>query len=61
MRALKVESCIASLRNLSLSELNEVGARLVTVDPDVADQLEFVINSTFQDISQKIESEEYAV
>ena len=54
IRMLKVESCVAALCSLSLSELNEVADRLVAADPDVADQLEFAIGTVFQEQSNEV-------
>ena len=54
IRMLKVESCVASLCSLSLSELNEVADRLVAADPDVADQLEFAIGTVFREQSNEV-------
>jgi len=54
IRMLKVESCVASLCSLSLSELNEVADRLVAADPDVADQLEFAIGTVFKEQSNEV-------
>jgi hypothetical protein len=44
MRTIKVEACVASLRCLSISEVNYLADRLVELDPDVADQLQFAID-----------------
>jgi hypothetical protein len=56
MRTIKVEACVASLRTLSISELNYLADRLVEVDSAVADQLEFAIGVAVreQDLEESI-------
>jgi len=49
MRTIKVEACVSSLRTLSISELNYLADRLVELDPDVADQLQFAIGVAVQE------------
>jgi len=56
MKTFKVEACVASLRTLSISELNYLADRLVEVDSAVADQLEFAIGVAVreQDLEESI-------
>jgi hypothetical protein len=56
MRTIKVEACVASLRTLSISELNYLADRLVEVDSAVADQLQFAIDVAVreQDLEESI-------
>jgi hypothetical protein len=56
MRTIKVESCVSSLRTLSISELNYLADRLVEVDSAVADQLQFAIDVAVreQDLEESI-------
>lgn len=56
MRTIKVEACVASLRTLSISEVNYLADRLTELDPDVADQLQFALGVSIQeqDMEEKI-------
>lgn len=55
MRTIKVETCVASLRTLSISEVNYLADRLAELDPDVADQLQFALDVSIreQDMEEK--------
>jgi hypothetical protein len=56
MRTIKVEACVASLRTLSISEVNYLADRLAELDPDVADQLQFALDVSIreQDMEEKV-------